>query len=76
MAQILTTGHASHLIWAGVPIPVISARLGHANIQITVDLYGHLQEGVQDREAVEALKARRKRLLTASLEKLGDGSHR
>jgi integrase len=66
--------HASHLIWAGVPIPVFSARLGHANIQITVDLYGHLQEGVQDREAVEALKARRQRLLAPTLDRAGESA--
>lgn len=34
--------HASHLIAAGVPLPVISRRLGHQSIQVTVDTYGHL----------------------------------
>ena len=63
--------HASHLIWAGVPMPVISERLGHSNIQITVDLYGHLQEGVQDREAVVALKARRERIVREMLKNSG-----
>jgi integrase len=61
--------HASHMIWAGVPMPVISERLGHASIQITIDLYGHLQEGVQDREALDALAARRERLLHANEER-------
>lgn len=34
--------HASWLIAAGVPLPVIQARLGHESIQTTVDTYGHL----------------------------------
>ncbi|MDY5403831.1 MAG: tyrosine-type recombinase/integrase [Trueperella sp.] len=34
--------HASELIHAGVPLPVIQARLGHESIQTTVDTYGHL----------------------------------
>jgi integrase len=34
--------HASWLIQAGKPLPVISRRLGHESIQVTVDVYGHL----------------------------------
>lgn len=34
--------HASWLIAAGVPLPVIQARLGHETITTTVDTYGHL----------------------------------
>lgn len=34
--------HASWLIAAGVPLPVIQQRLGHESIQTTVDVYGHL----------------------------------
>lgn len=34
--------HASELIHAAVPLPVIQARLGHESIQTTVDTYGHL----------------------------------
>ena len=34
--------HASLLIAAGVHPKVISERLGHSNIQITMDTYGHL----------------------------------
>ena len=34
--------HASMLIRAGVPLPVIQHRLGHESIQTTVDVYGHL----------------------------------
>jgi integrase len=34
--------HASMLIRAGVPLPVIQRRLGHESIQTTIDVYGHL----------------------------------
>ncbi|MFF0295592.1 tyrosine-type recombinase/integrase [Kitasatospora sp. NPDC004614] len=34
--------HASWLIYRGIPLPAISARLGHESIQTTVDRYGHL----------------------------------
>lgn len=38
----LRHSHASHLLASGVPIHVVSARLGHGSIAITVDTYGHL----------------------------------
>lgn len=34
---------ASHMLNRGIPIQEVSAQLGHASIQITVDLYGHLR---------------------------------
>jgi len=34
--------HAAWLISAGVPLTAIQRRLGHASIQVTSDLYGHL----------------------------------
>ena len=34
--------HASLLLLDRVPMHVVSARLGHANIQVTINLYGHL----------------------------------
>jgi len=45
--------HASYLIAAGVPVKVISERLGHSSISITLDTYGHILEG-QDDAAAEA----------------------
>ena len=38
----LRHSHASALIAAGIPLPVIQRRLGHESIQTTVDTYGHL----------------------------------
>ncbi|WP_427017809.1 tyrosine-type recombinase/integrase [Pseudarthrobacter sp. P1] len=46
--------HASWLIAAGVPLPVIQARLGHENITTTVGTYGHLQNDA-DSLAADAL---------------------
>ncbi|WP_434316388.1 tyrosine-type recombinase/integrase [Leifsonia sp. P73] len=45
--------HASLLIAAGVPLAVISKRLGHSTISITSDLYGHLLRDA-NRQAAEA----------------------
>ena len=46
--------HASLLIAEGVPITAVSARLGHANPQITLKIYAHALPG-QDRMAAEAI---------------------
>lgn len=40
--------HATHLLAAGVPVKVVSGRLGHATGAITMDLYGHLLSDMQD----------------------------
>ena len=45
--------HASLLIAAGVPLAVISKRLGHSTISITSELYGHLLRD-PNRQAAEA----------------------
>jgi integrase len=41
---------------AGVPLHVVSARLGHSSTTITADLYGHVLEG-QDADVTTALAA-------------------
>ncbi len=43
--------HASLLIKAGVHPKVISERLGHSSISVTMDLYGHLMQGMQKEAA-------------------------
>lgn len=38
--------HASLLLAGGVPIKVVSERLGHSTIAMTMDVYGHLLPGM------------------------------
>ena len=49
----LRHSHASMLINLGTPPKVVQERLGHASIQMTLDLYSHLypdkQKNVADR---------------------------
>lgn len=45
--------HVAWLIAAGVPLPVIQARLGHEKITTTIDTYGHLLPDIQ-RAAADA----------------------
>jgi integrase len=47
---------ATLMIASGVPAKVVSERLGHANISITLGLYAHVQEGMQ-RDAADGLEA-------------------
>ncbi len=44
--------HASILIYQGVDIKAVSRRLGHENITITLQTYGHLLPGQDERAAV------------------------
>lgn len=46
--------HATLLISSGTNIKAVSARLGHANIGITLDLYAHAQMG-DDRKAASVI---------------------
>lgn len=46
--------HASLLLDEGVPITAVSARLGHANPQITMKIYAHALPG-QDKRAADAI---------------------
>lgn len=43
--------HASILIFQGVDIKTVQRRLGHERVQITLDLYGHLLPGQDERAA-------------------------
>ncbi len=49
----LRHSHVAWLIAAGVPLPVIQARLGHEKITTTIDTYGHLMPDIQ-RAAADA----------------------
>lgn len=46
--------HATLLLEAGVNVKVVSERLGHASIRITLDLYAHVLKTMQA-AAVDAL---------------------
>lgn len=48
----LRHGHASLLLEAGVPLKVVSERLGHSSIQLTADTYSHVSDQMQQK-AVE-----------------------
>jgi integrase len=43
--------HASHLLRAGVSANVVSERLGHSAIGITLDTYSHILAGMQEHAA-------------------------
>jgi integrase len=43
--------HASELPDIGVPLPVVSARLGHSSVRVTADIYSHAVHGQDDEAA-------------------------
>ena len=43
--------HATLMLKAGVHPKIVSERLGHANIGITLDLYSHVLPGLQQAAA-------------------------
>lgn len=51
----LRHGLATRLLEAGLPMPVVSQILGHANIQTTVNVYGHLDPAIPADVLAEAL---------------------
>jgi integrase len=50
----LRQSYASAALAAGVPAKVISERLGHATIAVTMDIYSHVLPGL-DREAADTV---------------------
>jgi catechol 2,3-dioxygenase-like lactoylglutathione lyase family enzyme len=48
--------HGTLLIKAGIPVKVVSERLGHANIAFTIETYQHVLPGMQ-REAAHTFEA-------------------
>ena len=44
-------GYAALMIAAGVNVEALSTFMGHANIRITLDQYGHLLPGAEDEAA-------------------------
>ena len=46
---------ATYLLKAGVPVPIVSERLGHSRTSTTTDIYGHVMPGM-GREAAEVIE--------------------
>lgn len=44
--------HATLLLKAGEPVKVVSERLGHAGVTITLEIYAHVMPGMQAKAAV------------------------
>jgi integrase len=43
--------HASNLLSNGVPLPAVSARIGHADVNVTARIYSHALPGDDQRAA-------------------------
>jgi len=50
--HLLRHSHGSHMLANGVPLTVVSQRLGHSSVRTTADIYAHAIHG-QDDEAVK-----------------------
>jgi integrase len=53
----LRHGHATQLLGDGVPLIVVSQRLGHSGIAITADTYAHVTATMQEEAAAKLDKA-------------------
>lgn len=58
----LRHGHATHLLRAGVHPKIVSERLGHSTITITLDTYSHVLPGMQEDAAERIDQALRQAL--------------
>ena len=47
----LRHAHATLLLAAGVHPKIVSERLGHSNISVTMDIYSHVMPGMQETAA-------------------------
>ena len=50
--HLLRHSHGSHMLANGVPLVVVSQRLGHSSVRTTAEIYSHAIRG-QDDEAVQ-----------------------
>ena len=48
----LRHSHGSHLLADGVPLPVVSERLGHSSVRTTAEVYAHAIRGQDDEAAL------------------------
>jgi integrase len=56
----LRHSHGSHLLAMGVPLPVVSERLGHSSVRVTADVYSHAIHGQDDEAAQKWTEFQRK----------------
>lgn len=49
----LRHSHATQLLLAGVHAKVVSERLGHSSIQLTLDVYAHVLPSMQEDAAAK-----------------------
>ncbi|MGW7931841.1 tyrosine-type recombinase/integrase [Staphylococcus xylosus] len=56
-SHVIRHTHCSYLLHKGVSIYYISKRLGHKNTQITINIYSHLLDEVEELERDKAMKA-------------------
>ncbi len=61
----LRHSHASQLLRAGVPVKVVSERLGHSTVGITLDVYAHSLPGMQEEAAAKIDAALRSAMIQA-----------
>ena len=58
--HLLRHSHTSVLLAEGVPLPAVSARLGHSSVRTTQEIYAHMITG-QDEEAARKYEEYQKR---------------
>ena len=59
----LRHAHASLMLRTGADPKVISERLGHSSIAITMDIYAHILPGLQEEAAIRFEEALRPRVI-------------
>ena len=64
----LRHAHASLMLRTGASPKVISERLGHSLIAITMDIYSHVMPGLQEEAAIRFEEALKPRMLEEPLE--------
>jgi integrase len=69
--HLLRHSHTSILLAAGVPLPAVSARLGHSSVRTTQEIYAHMITG-QDEEAARKWEEYQRRNRPAA----GDGQQK
>jgi integrase len=70
--HLLRHSHTSVLLAEGVPLPAVSARLGHSSVRTTQEIYAHMITG-QDEEAARKWEEYQRRNRPAELESCKGG---